>query len=471
MYRGKSQFGTFACVATAAFVIVSFVSFAKAEEPFRSSTIEATAIGAQRSQSTESPGLRSTATGTSAGIGQLRAFVPLGRQGYFAKTWVSVDRYSLSAKNPNGSAANNSNIDASVGLGRLWSLAESFDLGVALGWGLFRETALPAIAPGDSGFPELTSHGPWATTSLEYRPSDLLQLRAEVASIPWGLGAKVDNSAAKTWALWGNVSAGLLVGMVAGREVSGVVRYEFKSAAAEFDANSSESQRHTVGLGFQFALEARPPKPLRSETKPQEIKPKPEPIQALPVEAEMKKTTPAEPEPVLLWIEGIVVGPKVAGSEPAPVVGATVSIEKGPSTKTKADGRFRIGPMAPGLNTLTISAKGLKESKEVVSVAEGQAADLRFDMLDEVDAPATIRGQITAANGGPVPAQVELQGQGKVRTKRDGVFSFSVPAGSYTLVVRRHGCVTQEIAVQVIAGEQSIHNIGLVANDRRGSTR
>ena len=147
-----------------------------------------------------------------------------------------------------------------------------------------------------------------------------------------------------------------------------------------------------------------------------------------------------------------------------PIVGATVTAN--PSGKTAvadANGNFTIGVTA-GTYTVTASAATYNSASQVVTVGQGQKANIVF-RLASMTAYGSLTGTVTnSVNGAPVAAATVTLSNGLIRTTDlNGNFSYTIVlTGTYTLTVSALGYISQSQLVTIKPGHTTNVQISLV---------
>ncbi len=144
---------------------------------------------------------------------------------------------------------------------------------------------------------------------------------------------------------------------------------------------------------------------------------------------------------------------------------AGVSV-KGPAAAvvTDAGGVARLVGLPPGPVSLTLTLTGYLPGAEAAVVVAGLESEAAVALLPEKQrVPATVQGLVRSGQGGaPVQAELEVpEAKLKARADKKGAFSFSVPAGRYTLVITAPGYRAQSKTLTVKDAEQAIFNIDL----------
>ncbi len=146
----------------------------------------------------------------------------------------------------------------------------------------------------------------------------------------------------------------------------------------------------------------------------------------------------------------------------APVEGAVVQVGDAEQT-TDAEGRAVFAGMNPGAVALRIDAAGYQRGEEAVQVVAGSEAQVPVLLVKtEKKVPATITGFVRTRGGQPIRAKLEIpELNQQASADEKGAFLFTVPGGSYRVIISAPGYRSQVKRVSVKDGDQAIFNVDL----------
>jgi uncharacterized repeat protein (TIGR01451 family) len=163
---------------------------------------------------------------------------------------------------------------------------------------------------------------------------------------------------------------------------------------------------------------------------------------------------------------GTVRGTVTSASDEASIVGASLSADPSAPgspamTLTGADGRYALA-LAPDLYILTASAFGYASASRAVVVTEGVTFTEDFSLA--ALPVGTLTGRVTSG-GLPVTPTATIVVNGTpvtATTAAGGVYTATLPAGSYTLTVTSLGHRVAVASVPITAGETTVHDFDLI---------
>jgi hypothetical protein len=139
-----------------------------------------------------------------------------------------------------------------------------------------------------------------------------------------------------------------------------------------------------------------------------------------------------------------------SGSRPIP--GATVAADQ-IAAQCGSAGQYDLSPLTPGATNVSASAIGFDPVSMQMTIAPAQPTTYNFALAP---ASAIIAGSVTDLDGnGPIPnANVSVADAGAAVTEANGSYSVAqVSAGSHTISVAAKGFLTQQVSVQIVAGQ------------------
>lgn len=144
-----------------------------------------------------------------------------------------------------------------------------------------------------------------------------------------------------------------------------------------------------------------------------------------------------------------------------PIAGATVSVTSGPSTTTSSNGDFNV-TLSSGSHSVSATKPGYSTDTKTLTISGGQETTADF-YLTPVASNGTIEGCVyisgttTPING----AAVQIQGGASATTDSTGHYSFTVPAGTYSLTASKTGYASDTKSVTVTAGQATARDFYL----------
>lgn len=154
---------------------------------------------------------------------------------------------------------------------------------------------------------------------------------------------------------------------------------------------------------------------------------------------------------------------KVTSTEGTPLAKVQLTVgEK--SLVTDEQGIAKLSGVEPGPIAVRAQLQGYLPAEEAASVAAGRTAKVEVVLRPAKKAvPATITGIVRSTAGGQaVAADLELpQLKQKAKATAQGAFAFTVPGGTYTVIISAPGFLSQTKSVTVKDGDQAIFNVDL----------
>ncbi len=169
------------------------------------------------------------------------------------------------------------------------------------------------------------------------------------------------------------------------------------------------------------------------------------------------------PERLLTLAAGApVTGRVVDATSGAPVADAVVSDESNPfgdarealTATTDADGRFTLGPLAPGSHTLKAAAQGRMAATQPVQVSASGTPEVTISLPAGATLTATLRGKDGSATAGEILIAPGTGGPGNVAqaVPSTGTLTFPLPEPGTMTVTARAGDAAQAKELTVEAG-------------------
>jgi hypothetical protein len=163
---------------------------------------------------------------------------------------------------------------------------------------------------------------------------------------------------------------------------------------------------------------------------------------------------------------GVLIGAiYTGGSTSNRVAGATVTVGS-QSVTTAADGLYQF-TLAPGSYTATVTKAGFGSASVTRTVTAGTQIWGSME-INTTTATGTLRGKIYAFNPANAADQsvaiagaVVTVGTQNVTTAADGLYTFTLPPGMYTVSAAKSGYVTNTASVAVTAGNTTMGSLAL----------
>jgi hypothetical protein len=178
--------------------------------------------------------------------------------------------------------------------------------------------------------------------------------------------------------------------------------------------------------------------------------------------------TPVMADTTRGWASG-----RVVDEHGAPVAGAAVRLRRGrqvlASARTDAQGYFRAG-VPGGTMDLEVFHEGYRATALKLAVTPGATASFELSLLSAAGLLGELRGAVSTPGKTGIAAQVRIpELQRSSSTDADGSFSFSVPPGSYEVLISAPDFIEQRRRVRVDEAGVTILNVDLQRAARRRS--
>ncbi len=186
---------------------------------------------------------------------------------------------------------------------------------------------------------------------------------------------------------------------------------------------------------------------------PSELRAEVQPSTTTPVEIRLQKEAPK--------LGGVRVSVLDKETQ-APVAGAVVTLGDAAQT-VDAQGRVVFAGMTPGAVAIKIEAAGYHPGEEAAQVVAGSEAQIPVLLVKaEKKVPATITGFVRSRGGKPISASLEIpELNQQASADEKGAFHFTVPGGTYRVIISAKGYRSQVKRVSVKDGDQAIFNVDL----------
>jgi hypothetical protein len=147
----------------------------------------------------------------------------------------------------------------------------------------------------------------------------------------------------------------------------------------------------------------------------------------------------------------------------APLSGVALTVG-GRELVTDATGRVSVEELTPGPVSVRARKEAYREMSEAVSIVPQKKTELDLALILLVKrVPANITGLVRSTRGGsPISAVLEIpEASLSTRATKSGAFTFTLPGGTYSVLISAPGYRTQTKTVTVKDGDQAIFNVDL----------
>jgi hypothetical protein len=168
---------------------------------------------------------------------------------------------------------------------------------------------------------------------------------------------------------------------------------------------------------------------------------------------------------------GTLTGAIYSGGNTANRVAGAVVTVAGHTMTTAADGLYKLD-LAPGTYTVSVTKSGFTSATVSRAVTSGATVWGSMEINPVVTATGTLQGKIYPSTdmSQAISGAVVTAGGKTATTGADGMYSLTLPAGSYPLTVTKMGYANGSAMPTVVAGQTVTASVGLVSSSMPDTT-